>query len=128
MTRADERGEGKIQFILITVFLIAAIIIAFRTVPVFVKGYGLQDFIRGQAKFQRARPKSPDEIISEILKKNQELKLPFERSDIKVVTGGVGVSSNVDIKISYSVTMNLFVYQWTKEWNLHEDTESAFAH
>ena len=123
-----ERGEGKLQFILITVVLVFGIGVMWRTMPIFMKGYNLQDFIRTQAKFHNVKPKSVEEHISAVLLHAQDLRLPIERDQIKVTVAGVGARSIVKFKIHYTVTMDLFVYKWVRDWDIEADTESAFSH
>ena len=122
----NERGEGKLKFAAITVFVVLVVILAFRIVPVFVKSFDLKDFIRNQAKFHRVNQLPNEEVVTKVLRKTTELGLPVERNQIKVVSSGAGAGVNVDITVNYSVTMDLFVYQWTYTWEIQADTKSAF--
>ena len=52
---------------------------------------------------------TPEQIRSAILKEAEKDDVPIDANDVKVQA----VNGNVKIKVDYSVTVDLTVYQWT---------------
>jgi len=63
-----------------------------------------------RSRGSRRRPgKLPEQIRAAILKEAEKDDVPIDAKDIKVQA----VNGNVKIKVDYSVTVDLTVYQWT---------------
>jgi hypothetical protein len=81
---------------------------AFKIVPAYFANYQLQDSMTTEARFAMVNRKAPNDVQDDIWKKVQELGIPAKKTDI-VVTSDLNL---VQINVSYSVPVNLLVYEY----------------
>ena len=117
-----ERGEGRIRLILITGFVALIIVAAFRIVPVYVTSYELKEYMDERAKFNRVDGKTTEEVRVLVLRKAQELLLPVATNKVRVRK----VRNGLNITVSYTIPIDLFVYEWVTVWDLEVDSTSSF--
>ena len=102
-----ERGEGKLRAIMYLAFLIAAVFVAVKIVPVYVAEYQLKDKITEEARFAVVNRHSDDQIKDSIFRTIQDLDIPAKRDDVKVAATNHGLQ----ISVNYSVPVDFLVYQ-----------------
>ena len=117
-----ERGEGSIRLILTLMVTAAVIFAGIRIVPVYVRSNQFHDYIRQEAKFARVDTKPVEEVQRILHNKALELKIPVERSMIKVGPGPGGIQ----ITVQYVIPIDLYFYTYVTKWDFHEDTSSSF--
>jgi len=105
--RKWQRGEGKLKALLYTGFLIAAVYVAVKVVPIYVAEYQLKDKISEQARFAVVNHYTDDQIKDILFKTIQDLDIPAKREDINVQATNHGIS----ISVNYSVPVDLAVYK-----------------
>ncbi len=125
MDRANqigERGGSKFNLIVTLLILGAMVFGAVKVVPVYFANYQFQDAIESESRFALTGypKKNADDIRDDIYKKAQELGIPVKPDSIQVVVG----NGTVDIAVSYSVPIDLAVYQWTPQFHPHADNHS----
>ena len=110
---------------ILAVAVVAAIVFsAFKIVPVYVNDYDLKDSMQQEARFMfnpnTGRPKSLDEVRSDIARKAQQLGLPLQSDDIQVAQDGNKVSISAD----YTISVDLIVYQLSLHFHPQADNTS----
>ena len=119
MRRGAERGAGNLKAIIWTMILVAFIYATAMVLPVLINEYQFQDSLQNIARFASINRKSSDQIQKSVLEEAEKEDLPVEADDIKVKS----VAGNIQIDVSYSVTVDLKVYQWTL--NFHPAASNA---
>lgn len=102
-----------------TVILVAFVYTAVMVIPVLINEYEFQDSIQDIARFATVNRKTNDQVKQAVLAEAQKEDLPIDADDIKVE----GAGGNVHIDVTYSVTVDLKVYQWTL--NFHPNASNA---
>lgn len=93
---------------------------AVKIVPAYFANWQFQDAIETEARFAIANRKGEDEVRTDVFKKVQELGIPAKRDDIRVsLTEGM-----VNISLSYSVPVDLQVYQFKLDFHPHADNRT----
>jgi len=120
--RAGQRGGSKLNTLITIVILGSLAFIAVKIVPVYVNNFQFQDSIESESRFALAGypKKSPDDIRDDVFKKVQELGIPAKEEDIQVTVD----RSSVDIDLSYTVPINLAVYQFNLQFHPHADNHN----
>ena len=117
-----ERGAGHLKAIVWTLILLALIFTAFKVVPVLIDEYQFQDSIENIARFASANRQNNEAVKQEVLKVVEKQELPIQADQIKVD----GSAGNVHIHVDYSVTVDLWVYQWTLNFHPAADNKALF--
>jgi hypothetical protein len=106
--RDRQRGGSRFSSIMMMLVLAAMAFAAFKIVPAYFANYQLQDSMTTEARFAMVNRKAPNDVQDDIWKKVQELGIPAKKTDI-VVTSDQNL---VQINVSYSVPVNLLVYEY----------------
>jgi cell division protein FtsL len=104
--RRSQRGAGKLQAILFTIILVAAIYVAFKLVPPYVNEYQLQDKMQELARFGIVNRYSDEQVRENVYKAVQDLNLPIKREDIRVTV----TQATCRISLDYTVPVDLLFY------------------
>jgi hypothetical protein len=104
--RTSESGRISFQAILWLAFLGGVIFAGYKTLPVYMQNYQLQDYIQTQTPFWLANHAAADGIRQNIVAKAQDLDLPVAAGDVAVDASG----SRVSVAIDYRVPVDLKVY------------------
>jgi predicted membrane protein len=120
--RTGQRGGSKLNTLITLAILGSLAFVAVKIVPIYVNNYQFQDSIESESRFALAGypKKSSDDIRDDVFKKVQELGIPVKEDDIQVVVN----NTDVDIDVSYSVPVNLEVYQFTLQFHPHADNHT----
>ena len=112
-----ERGEGRFGTMIGLLVLATTVYIGFKTIPVLVRGYEFRDFLEEQARFAAMRS-DDDDVRKAVIRKAQELELPVQGKDIKLLR----TSNRYDIAVRYTVPIETPVY--TYDWIFDEKQSS----
>jgi hypothetical protein len=104
--RLTNSGAGRFKALLAIAFLVIVVFVGFKTIPVYVNSYELDDYIRTQTPFWLTQRARPEVIQKNILDKAGELGLPVTADQVKVVAPG----SIVTVTLDYTVPVDLLVY------------------
>ncbi|MGC2331616.1 MAG: DUF4845 domain-containing protein [Candidatus Acidiferrales bacterium] len=120
--RTGQRGGSKLNTLLTLAILAALVFTAVKIVPVYVNNFQFQDSIESESRFALAGypKKSADDIRDDVFKKMQDLSIPGKEEDIRVVVN----NNDVDIDLSYTVPINLAVYQFNLQFHPHADNHN----
>jgi len=105
--RGQQKGEGRLKAILYLAFLVIAVFVAIKVVPVYVANYELKDKMSEQAKFAIVNRYSPDQIKDNIFRTIQDLDIPATREDVKVEDTNHGIA----ISVNYQVPVDFVFYK-----------------
>ena len=112
-SRDRQRGGSRVKN-LIWLFVFACFIyVGIVVVPVLINEYEFQDAMTTTARIGAASRLSPDQIRKTLADEAQNDDIPVKAEDIHVNSAG----GHVQVSASYSVTVNLQVYQWTFTFN-----------
>jgi len=118
----SEKGSATIKTLIALVAVAALIIGVVKIVPVYVSVYAFEDAMRVQAKFAGVERKNETVVREELLKKAQDLKLPITREQIEISKRMGGIN----IKVSFTVPIDLIVLQRDFNFNYEADTSTAY--
>ena len=104
--RPSESGKITLKAILALAFIAAVIFACFKTIPVYVNNYELQDYIQNQTPFWVTQHATADAVRKNILAKAEDLGLPIVEDNVTVEATSVKVS----VKIDYIAPVDLKVY------------------
>jgi hypothetical protein len=104
-----QRGSGRIKTILWLAIFGSMIYVAIRVVPILYNEYLFTDAIQTAARFGSANRQSVDDIRKAVVTEAKTDDIPVKPEDIMIDSE----AGNVQISASYSVTVDLQVYQWT---------------
>ena len=107
--RRSQTGSSRLKAIIWTAILASFVYVCVRVVPLYFADYQFQDSIQSAARFASVDHETPDDIRADLFKKAQSAEMPVKLEDIKVNRR----DGRVDIEANYSVTVDLYVYQWT---------------
>jgi predicted membrane protein len=107
----QQRGASKLTAILYTAFVIFGVFAAIKLLPPYIAEYQLADKMQEQARFAVVNRYSEEKIRETIFKEAQDLEVPVQKEDIKVLAS----ASVVRISLDYTVPIDLMIYKM----NLH---------
>lgn len=122
LNRNSERGGSKLKLIMTLAIMGAMVFSAVKIVPAYFANYQLQDAVETESRFALTGypRRSADDVRQEIYKKAQELGITTKPENIRVLMD----NGSVDIGLDYSVSFDLIVYQWIKDFHIHADNHT----
>ncbi len=102
----SESGKITLKTVLSLAFLAALIFVGFKTIPVYINDYQLNDWVQNQTPFWQTQHASEDAIRKTIIAKAQDLGLPLAAEDMKVEA----TPNKVSVSLDYHVPVDLKVY------------------
>lgn len=112
-SRGRQRGGSRLKNLVWLAIFLCFVYVGILVVPVLVNEYEFQDAMTTTARIGAASRLSPDQIRKTLAAEAQSDDIPVKPEDIHVdSTGG-----HVQVSASYSVTVNLQLYQWTLTFN-----------
>jgi hypothetical protein len=103
----QQRGASKLTAILYTAFVIFGVFAAVKLLPPYIAQYQLSDKMQEQARFAVVNHYSEEQIRDTIFKEAQDLEVPVQKEDIKVLAS----ASVVRISLDYTVPIDLLIYK-----------------
>jgi uncharacterized membrane protein len=122
LQRRFEGGEGKLKSIIIVVVIVLAIYSAWKIVPAYVNDYQLSDKMQEQARFALVNRFTEEQIRDNIFKIVQDLDIPAQRDDIKVVSN----NSVVRISMQYTVPVDLMFFHMELHFSPNSENKALF--
>ncbi len=114
--RRNQRGEGKLGFIIALAVLIGGIYAGAQVIPVRITGYDFKDHIREEVRRAAAHGKM-GKIRESILEKADELRIPIDKKkglEIKKT------KSELIVTAEYRVEVDLKVYTYVYNFKADE--------
>lgn len=102
-----QRGEGRFKAIAFTAIVVFGVFAAFKLLPPYIAEYQLADKMQEQARFGVVNHYPEEKIREIIFKEAQDLDVPIQKEDIKVLAN----QSVVRISVDYTVPIDLLVYK-----------------
>ena len=103
------RGGSRFKTIAWLVIFGSMVYVGIRVVPILYNEYLFTDAMQTAARFGSANRQSVDDIRKAVVTEAKSDDIPVQPEDIHIESAG----GNVQISTSYSVTVDLQVYQWT---------------
>jgi predicted membrane protein len=113
MVRSGQRGASRLKVILWLAIFVSMMYVGIRVVPILYSEYLFQDAMQNTARFASVNRQTVEDIRASLLKEAKSEDIPVRPEDIHVESE----AGNVRISASYSVTVDLQVYQWTLNFN-----------
>jgi hypothetical protein len=104
--RYSDSGSGSLKAYLTLAFLACLVYVGFKTIPVYVNSWEIDDYIRQQTPFWLTQKANSEVIRGRVLEKARELNLPIEADQVQVEASSASVTVNLD----YTVPVDLKVY------------------
>jgi hypothetical protein len=102
-----QRGAGVFKSFLILGIFVLGIYCVVKLFPPYVAEFQLADKMKEQAQFAVATRSTEEQIRDNVFKVIQDLEIPVQREDIKVVTN----ERVVKISLDYTVPVDLLMYR-----------------
>ena len=103
----QQRGASKLTAIAYSAFVIFGVFAAVKLLPPYIAQYQLSDKMQEQARFAVVNHYSEEQIRDTIFKDAQDLEVPVQKEDIKVLAS----ASVVRISLDYTVPIDLLIYK-----------------
>ncbi len=104
--RARRRGEGAFGAVVGIALLVVACIVAFKIIPLYIKGNDVFDGMTEAANFGSL--KSEDKLRWDVYKRAQEAQVPLPLNEIKITRNG----ALIRIAAKYEMTVDIFGYKY----------------
>jgi hypothetical protein len=117
-----QRGEGRFKAIAYTAIVVFAAFAAFKLLPPYIAEYQLSDKMQEQARFAVVNRYSEEKIRDTIFKEAQDLDVPIEKEQIKVLAN----PSVVRISLDYTVPVDLLFYKMQLHFTPSSENKSLF--
>jgi hypothetical protein len=111
-----QRGEGQGGCVVGIVLLLIGVFIAYKLIPVKVKAAELRQTVVDEAKMAGTR--SDNRIMTGILRKAEELRLPVTEDNVKINRGNNQI--RVDVRYVVPIDFPGYVYKW----NFHHSADN----
>lgn len=108
-----QRGASRLKTLIWVAIFACCVYVGVLVVPVLMDEYEFQDAMTTTARIGAASRLSPDQIRKTLADEAMSDDIPVRPDDIHVESAG----GHVRVSASYSVTLNLQVYQWTLTFN-----------
>jgi hypothetical protein len=108
-----QRGSGRLKMIITLAIFVSMIYVGVMVIPILINEYEFQDAMVTTARIGAASRQSADDIRKSLAAEAKSDDVPLQPDDIHVQSQG----GHVEVSASYSVTVNLQVYQWTLTFN-----------
>jgi ABC-type transport system involved in cytochrome bd biosynthesis fused ATPase/permease subunit len=117
-----QRGEGRFKAIAYAAIVVFAAFAAFKLLPPYIAEYQLSDKMQEQARFAVVNRYSEEKIRDTIFKEAQDLDVPIEKEQIKVLAN----PSVVRISLDYTVPVDLLFYKMQLHFTPSSENKSLF--
>lgn len=111
-----QRGEGQGGCVFGLILLLIGIFIAFKLIPVKVKAAELRQTVVDEAKMAGTR--GDNQILTRILRKAEELRLPVTEDNVKINRG----NNQIRVDVTYVVPIEFPGYVF--KWNFHHSADN----
>ena len=111
-----QRGEGQGGCIFGLILLLIGLFIAYKLIPVKIKAAELRQTVVDEAKMAGTR--SDGRIMTGILRKAEELRLPVTQDNVKISRS----SNTIIVDVNYMVPIDFPGY--VHKWNFHHHAEN----
>ena len=117
---------GSLKAIVGIVAIVAAVYLCATLIPPFFANYQFEDAIKTEAQMSTYSTKSEEQIRDTVFKKAQELEIPMNREQIKVVRTGSQSAGSVSIEAPYMVHVDLPGYPMDLHFDPSTKNRSVF--
>ncbi len=105
-SRARRRGEGAFRAVVGIALLVVACIVAFKIIPLHIKGNDVFDAMTEAANFGNLKPE--DNLRWDIYRRAQEAQVPLPLNEIKIMRNG----GLIRIAAKYEMTVDVLGYKY----------------
>ncbi len=117
---------GSLKLIVGIFAIVATVYLIGELAPPFFSNYQFEDAIKTIAQMNTYSAKSEDAIREETFKKAQELDVPINKEQIKIVRTGSAYAGSVSIEAPYTVHLNLPGYPLDLNFDPSSTNRSVF--
>lgn len=109
MNRRWQAGEGRIGFFFWLAVFAAALLVAYRAIPVKIQDAQLVDYTVELAQFRNNQ--TTERLEADVLQRAKELQIPIDKKNISVEK----YKDRIRFKFSYTVPLEFpgYTYNWT---------------
>jgi uncharacterized membrane protein YqiK len=111
-----QRGEGQGGCVVGLILLLIGIFIAYKLIPVKIKAAEMRQTVVDEAKMAGSRDNG--RIMTRILQKADELRLPVTEKDVKINRG----NNQIRIDVTYVVPIDFPGYKYN--WSFHHSADN----
>lgn len=112
MQSQNQRGEGRVGFIITLVIALTGVFLAVKFVPVRVNAYEFRETLREEAMYVSVH-RDNAQALKRILEKAESLKIPLSADDVKIQR----TESEVIVKAHYQKPIDLKFTTYTYKFD-----------
>jgi hypothetical protein len=117
-----QRGAGRLKAIAYLAVIAFGIFAAVKLLPPYIAEYQLADKMQEQARFAVVNHYSEEQIRETVFKEAQDLEVPIQKEQIKVLAS----ASVVRISMDYTVPIDLLIYKMNLHFTPSSENKSLF--
>jgi hypothetical protein len=121
-SRRSQLGGARLKAILWTAVLAYAAYAAYKLIPIYIAEYQLADKMQEEARFAVVNRHNEDQIREAIYKETQELEIPAQKEEIKVLAS----QQVVRISLDYTVPVDLLIYHMQLHFTPSSENKAPF--
>lgn len=111
LNRSNQKGEGRLGCVFGLLFLVVAIFIAYKMIPVKIQAAEMREAVQNASR--SASGKSQANVRKEVYLRAQELKIPIEESDVVVERR----ADYIRVTVDYDRDIQFPGYIWKKHYS-----------
>ncbi len=119
-SRAREQGGTRLNLLLAVIVLGSMAFAGVKLVPPYFAKYQMEDSMQTEARFAVSNNQTEKDIREDIWRKVKDLGIPAKQEDI-LIHANQGI---VKISLSYTVPIDLLVYQFNLDFHLEADNRT----
>jgi hypothetical protein len=119
-SRAREQGGTRVNLLLAVIVLGSMAFAGVKVVPPYFAKYQMEDSMQTEARFAVSNNQTEKDIREDIWRKVKDLGIPAKQEDI-LIHANQGI---VKISLSYTVPIDLLVYQFNLDFHLEADNRT----
>ncbi len=112
MRSQNQRGEGRVGFVITLAIALTAVYLGVKFVPVRVNAYEFREALREEAMYVSVH-RDNDQALKRIMEKAESLKIPLSADDVKIRR----TESEVVITAHYQKPIDLKVTTYTYKFD-----------
>lgn len=110
----NERGKGRVGFIVTLVVFLAGVFVAVRIVPVRIDGYQFKEVLREEARYAAVH-RNDEAVVQRILDSAESMDIPLEKKNLKIRRTRVEVIISASYEKPVDLKLGTYTYRFNNE-------------
>jgi hypothetical protein len=111
----EERGEGRLGFVVTLAVVVVAGWIGYKLIPVRINAYQFRDTLREEARYASVHRYSDEEIRKRILEEARSLAIPLDPDDLSISRSQKEVVIRAKYQQPIDLKLTTYIYRFDDE-------------